>query len=529
MPEDAPAQLAENAAAFERLVAVVSGRVAAGRWDSAAAWTRVAAMFTWTNPHGALRDVRLDRTLDAAARATLPPGVATTRVAGAPRRVLHVLTEGHHVGGGHVPMALRWVESDEDSLHRVAFTRPGFESPILTAAVEQRGGTALVLGQRSLIERARTLRAAAEASDVVVCHTYPDDPVPAVAFGGGYNGAPVVMVNLCDHVFWLGVGNVSVVMNLREIGAETTITARGYPSANMMVVPTPLPGVARGLDREAAKRRLGIDPSRVVLVTLARGVKYAPAPWHPGFIEVVAPVLRELPHLTVLAVGADPAETAWSAVQQELPGRVLVPGPQRDPSPYLDAADVYLDSFPFGSVTSMLEAATRDVPILASRAYPGLSRLISSMGPLDDLVVPAADTAAYCAELRRLVAEPARRAALGAATGAAVRARHGADAWRAHLDVLYAQAERNEPVLTRAAPDCAGGEHLDYGELLLGIEARSPLLTTIMFSSEGFDKVDRLSSLIRTTAVRSVQRLRGRDAGAGAAMGGLLIPQRVIG
>lgn len=529
MPDDADAQVAENAATFERLVTVVSRRVAAGRWDSAATWARVAAMFAWTNPHDALRDVRLDRALDAVALATLPPVAARPRAPGAPRRVLHVLTEGHHVGGGHVPMALRWVESDEASRHRVAFTRPRCESPVLTAAVERRGGASLVLGQRLLVERARALRAAAGAADVVVCHTYPDDPVPAIAFGGGYDGAPVVMVNLADHVFWLGVGNVAVVMNLRRIGAESTISARGYPAANMAVVPTPLPGVERGLEREAAKRRLGIDPEQVVLVTLARGVKYAPAPWHAGFVEVVAPALRELPGATLVAVGPDPTDAAWAALRRELRGRVVVPGPQPDPSVYLDAADVYLDSFPFGSVTSMLEAATRDVPVLASRAYPGLSRLMSSMGPLDELVVPAPDTSAYHAELRRLVAEPTTRGAVGAATGAAVRARHGAGAWREHLAAVYAQAEGAEPAVTRTSPTLPADELAEYGALLLGIERQAPLLWTINASREGFDAVDQLSASVRTTAVRAVRRLTGRGAGAGAAIDGLLIPQRGIG
>jgi glycosyltransferase involved in cell wall biosynthesis len=528
MPDDARAQVAANAAAFERLVAVVERRVAARRWDSAAAWARVAAMFTWTNPHPALREARLDRALDAVADASLPPVAAQPRAAAVPRRVLHVLTEGHHVGGGHVPMALRWVDSDAESRHSVAFTRPRCESPALVAAIEARGGTAHVLEQRSLVERARGLRAVAATADVVVCHTYPDDPVPAIAFGGGYDGAPVVMVNLADHVFWVGVGNVAVVMNLRDIGAESTVAARGYPPENMASVPTPLPGVARGLDRAAAKRRLGIDPDQVVLVTLARGVKYARSHWHPGFVDVVGPALRELPGATLLAVGADPADPAWAALARELPDRVLVPGPQPDPSVHLDAADVYLDSFPFGSVTSMLEAATRDVPVLASRAYPGLSPLMSSIGPLDDVVVPAPDVSTYHAELRRLVGDPDLRAALGAATGAAVRARHGAAAWRDNLAAIYEQAEAVEPVRARTAPNYAGDELAEYAELLLGIEKRAPLLWTIMYTREGFDAIDQASSLVRTTAARAVQRVRG-GALAGAAMGGLLIPPRGIG
>lgn len=529
MSELAAAQVASNAAAFDRIVRVVSRRVAARRWDSAATWARIAAMFTWTNPHGLLRDVRLDRAMDAVADASLAPVGRPCRAPDAPRRVLHVLTEGHHVGGGHVPMALRWVASDEASRHSVAFTRPGCESPILSAAIEQRGGKVIVLEHRSLLHRARRLRHAAGQSDVVVCHTYPDDPVPAIAFGGNYDGPPVVMVNLADHVFWLGVGNVAVILNLRQIGADATVTTRGYPAENMMTVPTPLPGVARGLDRVTAKRRLGIDPSQVVLVTLARSIKYAAAPWHPGFVDVVAPVLMQRPEATLVAVGADPAEEGWMSLQRQLPNRVLVPGPQPDPAPYLDAADIYLDSFPFGSVTSMLEAATRDVPVLASRAYHGLATLISSIGPLDDVVISAPDVHAYHAQLGRLLTDSGLRASTGARTGAAVRERHGEAAWRAHLADVYAQADSAQPVLVRPRAVGSPEELAAYGELLLGIEVHAPLLWTIMFSRAGFDAADRISALARTTAVRAVNRATRRGVGTGAAMGSMLIPRRVLG
>ena len=79
------------------------------------------------------------------------------------------------------------------------------------------------------------------------------------------------------------------------------------------MVPTPLPDIARRLPSEAAKRQLGIDPSQVVLLTLARSVKYPPAPWHPGFVEVVGPAIRESPQATLLAVGPDPTDGPWAS------------------------------------------------------------------------------------------------------------------------------------------------------------------------------------------------------------------------
>ncbi|HWK26125.1 MAG TPA: glycosyltransferase [Solirubrobacter sp.] len=515
--------LQANARAFERLVDVTRRRLARGRLDSAAAWTRVTASFATTNPHGALRDVRLDRTLDQIARQALP--AVSPRVAGDRREVLHVLSEGHLIGG-HVRMALRWVEADVDSRSHVVVTRPGYASLELAAMVRKLGGTATELPERLLVARARSLRAAAASVDVVICHTHGEDPVPAMAFGGDYAGAPVVMVNHADHVFWLGVGNVSAVINLRDAALEAAADARGYPRDHLVVVPTPLPGVSRGSGRAGAKAQLGLDGDRVVLVTLARPVKYAPAPWHPGFVDVLAPLLRDNPAATLVAVGADPADPAWAALTRELPGRVVLPGERPDPSVYLDAADIYLDSFPFGSTTSLLEAATRDVPVLASRAYTGMSRLMSSTCPLDDVIVGGVDPDDYGVKLAALLEDTQLRERVGRATGAAVRTRHGADAWRANLAAIYERAEHGERVTRRDAPTSDTADLAAYAELLMGIESRTPLLWTIDFSRQAFDRADRLSARARTLAVRGVQKVTRAGAGHGATAGTFLIPSR---
>jgi hypothetical protein len=332
------------------------------------------------------------------------------------------------------------------------------------------------------------------------------------------------MVNHADHVFWLGVGNLSVVLSLRAIGAEVSVTARGYPVANVLVAPTPLPQVGRRLDRVAAKQVLGIDPGQVLLLTLARGLKYAPAPWHPGFVEVVGDVIRQCPRATLLAVGPDPTEEPWADLVRDGSGRVIVPGLRSDPSPYLDAADVYLDSFPFASITSMLEAATRDLPVLTSRRHVGTTRLMSCAGPLDDVVIGAADTATYRRRLRGLIADDALRSRAGTETGAATRIRHGRAAWRSCLRSVYDQAQVVTPVRERLEPDYDRGDLLAYAEALRGIEVQAPLLWTIGFSRKGFDAPDRASSLFRTWCVRASQRIRRSGPGRGPTASSVLIP-----
>lgn len=521
-PGSAAAQVEANARVFARLVGVVRGRVASGRLDSAAAWARVAAAFATTNPCGALCDVGLEELLDEISRAALPPVARAPRPVEGGRRVLHVVSEANHLGG-HVRMMLRWIESDAASVPSAVVTRPGCGSPELAEAVARRGGSSTELDSGSLVDRARRLRASAAAADFVICHIHPDDPVPAIAFGGGHAGAPVVMVNQADHLFWLGPGNLSLLMSLRAPGAEAATTARGYPAENQLVVPTPLPGVHRAAKRAAARRALGLPESGPLALTLARPVKFAACPWHPGFVEVVGPALAATPQLVLAAVGPDPGDPAWRGLADRLPGRVLLPGLSPDPAPYLDAADIYLDSFPFASVTSMLEAAARQTPILASRMHRGMQGLIGSAGPLDGVALEAPDAGSYHAQLARLATDPDLRERAGRDAGELFQRHHGDAAWAASLERIYAGAAATPP-LDRRLPSADPGELRAYAEALLGIEARTPLLWAIGFSREGFDRADRLSASLRSLAVRAAQKLSGVGPGTGPSAASYLIP-----
>ena len=177
---------------------------------------------------------------------------------------------------------------------------------------------------------------------------------------------------------------LGVLLNLREVGANVSMTARGYPSDSVIVAATPLPEVGRCRDRKTAKQLLGIDPEQVVLLTLARACKYSPAPWHSGFVEVVGPAIQQCRRATLLAVGPGDDGDDWMELQRSAPTRVIVPGPHPEPWLYLDAADIYLDWFPFGFLTSSTletedqrssrcssSASQRRRALLCSLAAPG--------------------------------------------------------------------------------------------------------------------------------------------------------------
>src|SRR6476469_7688251 len=114
--------VAVNSTTAGRLTDVVERRLMQGRDDSVLAWAQVTATFETNNPTGNLRNVRVERALDAVARRALPSAGCGHPVSD-PETVLHVLSEAHLIGG-HVRMALRWAGIDRRQ-SRFVITRPG--------------------------------------------------------------------------------------------------------------------------------------------------------------------------------------------------------------------------------------------------------------------------------------------------------------------------------------------------------------------------------------------------------------------
>jgi hypothetical protein len=511
-----------NAVVAGRLTDIVERRLTAGRDESVLAWARVVAAFEITNPTGHLRNARVETALDVVARRALRDA-GDRRHLTDPRTVLHVLSESHMIGG-HVRMAGRWASLDRRQ-SRFVITRPGCDGAALRRVAAEQGAGVDVLTGPSLLGRAAQLRGLAADADVVVCHTHGDDPVPSVAFGGDYSGAPVVMVNHADHLFWLGTGNISTIAQLRRTGADATDLARGFHRPSFMPLPIPMEVVTRRCDRRAAKEALGLDPSRVVALTLARPTKYARSDFHPGFLEVVEPVFAESDAM-LLAVGPSMDDPEWAAAADRLGDKARVLGLQPDPNPYLDAADVYLDSFPFCSNTSILEAAARGLPIVTSRQHSGLQRLHGSEGVLDGALIGPTTMPEYREVLAELLVDPIERNRSGQLAFDTMRAEHSPDAWRAQLEDVYRHAMVADPVCERIQPYGAIDQELrEYAVVLQGIESANPLMWTLKTTLEAFDRADRVSLQGRMFAARALLRAR-RLVPVGADLAWLMLPSR---
>lgn len=434
---------------FNRLVDPIEPLVAAGRFAEAVAAAQVAANYAVFWHPGVFASQRLERAIAAIGAAALPfpvsapaPAPASDRPAGdAPLRVLHVATQVGEIGG-HVRMMWRWISHDRANRHSVALTRQTDRVPALLAAAVAASGGAIDCANGRIggpLGWARALQRRLAEADLVVLHVHNQDVLPFLALAGMARRPKVVLLNHADHVFWLGAEFADLVVSTRLSGDALARDRRGIAAERSVTLPLCLQPVARASTRAEARRALGLPDDALVLLTIARAVKFRRL-GQADFPDALAPLLEADPRLHLVVVGPGGA-VDWSRAEARAPGRIHAFPETPETATFYEAADIYLDSFPFPSNTSLLEAGLRGVPLVTRNPFgPGCEIMGADSIGLDEVMIRTADAAALRAAIAALVADPARRAAIGARTQANIEAANSGAAWSAALAEVHARA-----------------------------------------------------------------------------------------
>src|SRR5262249_49956031 len=116
--------------------------------------------------------------------------------------------------------------------------------------------------------------------------------------------------------------------------------------------------------------------------------------------------------------------------------RIHFVGSVDDPTPYLQAADLYLESFPFGSQTALLEAALAALPIVRA-CSSGFPLLAASDDTLDELLPIPQEPDEYVSMANDLLQDSERRQDLGRECRSRVVQSHVGEGWRERVYQLY--------------------------------------------------------------------------------------------
>jgi len=349
-------------------------------------------------------------------------------------------------------MVWRWMGVDRERRHSVAVTRQvGRPVPAeLVAAAEATGGEVTVLSDKpgTLLTWARDLHDIAACNDIVVLHVDPEDVIPAVAFADRSGLPPVLYLNHADHLFWLGVGFADLVVNLRRSGHQLSPERRGVTQERNAFIPIALGERPRTLSRADAKALLGLPPDTVLLSTIARAVKFEyRSDTGDSYVDAVLPVVNEFDNVRLVVVGPV-QEGDFQRGHDASGGRITALGERTDNDVLCQAVDVFIDSYPQMSPTSLLEAGSYGVPLIALCPQVDVAAILSADAPgIDEGLIRARSVGEFRDRLKELILDPELRAQLGDRTKADIDRLHMGAGWKHQLEQLYQRAVTTPPLL----------------------------------------------------------------------------------
>lgn len=455
--EEGIRQIPQNFEVFRTLLAQAKDFAERGKYDAAAVYGEMAAFYAVWRHCGLFASPELEQFLIDIGKKVIPTDSYSKNsnpLPGKVKNILHVATAVQAIGG-HSKMMWRWIQQDSECCHSLVLTRqPRKGIPkILREAVKNSGGKLYILNETigSIISWAKRLRSIAAEADLVVLHIHNYDVIPIIAFANKEQSTPVILLDHADHVFWMGASISDVVANLRESGMHLAQKHRGIEAERNVLLPTILEPIHRLLNRIEAKQKLGLPKDSVILLSIARAIKYKTI-GGISYADAHIELLKKYEKATLLVVGAGKRED-WAAAIEQTQGRIIVHPEREDTATFYQAADIYVDSFPFISTTSLLEAGSYGLPLVSRFPYSDESSIFGAEMPgLTSNLIVARNLEEYTSFLSRLVEDEEFRLSQGEATRKKIVEMHWGSNWQQYLESLYVRAITLPPVETRLAP-----------------------------------------------------------------------------
>jgi glycosyltransferase involved in cell wall biosynthesis len=333
-----------------------------------------------TRQNRTLTSIRLESALRHLAE-LLPPysNTITVNTIQNTESCLHVVNEVRPAGG-ITSMLTRWIPYDaENRIHNLAILNNESSVPEeLNRVISNCNGEIFTSPQNcSDIIKATWLRTLAKNLSVqyVILHIGPTDVISGVAFGISDN-PKVILVNNTAHTFWTCASIADLILNVRgsELEKLWTMKYRGAARCSALPIPVPMP---KGLpycdtsympEKQAAKKKLNLPENSIVLLTVGTHFKFMKTE-NLDFVKTCEHILKLYPNTYLLAVGFE-ADKRWHEASIRLLSRIRVLGalPQYKLAEVHKAADIYIEGFPFGTTTSLLEAGVKGIPVVLAPA-----------------------------------------------------------------------------------------------------------------------------------------------------------------
>ena len=308
--------------------------------------------------------------------------------------ILHVMTEAYDTGG-HSRVVENWIKAAPQK-HSIVVNNSFSQLPnFLIDAVELKDGKIILNTATGLVEKAKFLATTASQYKYIVLHHHPHDILPLLAFGTHKFSRPIFFYNHADHVWGCGYSVSDRIIELSQQGIQHSIKYRGIPNERSFLgsIPIALP------DKSSWK----FNKTKKSIITMASSYKFKPID-NLSFQNFIDKILSEEADTHYCVIGVSSSDNTWTELLVKYPQRIHLMGVllKEEAHALIQECSLYLDSFPLGSGTSLIEALSLGIPVL-SYASP-IQHMDSykqySYGNLDELFHEAITILNYSNEER---------------------------------------------------------------------------------------------------------------------------------
>eukprot|EP01041_Mallomonas_annulata_P011900 gene11900-24931_t len=357
-------------------------------------------------------------------------------------RILQVATELYSIGG-HTRVLLSFAQFLDSRSHELFLTRNNTIPPMVN---EMYNSSKIFMCEFQNLSCARQLRSIAMSFDLIIMHVHMNDVIPTIAFGYGYNGPPVVLFDHADHLPWSGSSVIHARLVYRHAALRLS-AARGLELSRNILIPLPAGDPYRqSVSKEESRKALRFKPEQIVLLTMSSSYKFNP--FTTTFLQILVEILKDNSNVVLVSVDAPKRWKSYLKKNNVDSSQYILPiyAAGKLAIMYHAAADIHLDSFPFSSITSMLESILDGGVAISFCPWTSLSKLIlcaetADYGNIIDNTMPnpvltCRTRDAYKNALSTLVQRPELLRSLQNLTTHSMR-RHTGQGWATAMEAVF--------------------------------------------------------------------------------------------
>lgn len=270
--------------------------------------------------------------------------------------------------GGHTRCILNFIDNLPNYQHTVILTRQNKSIPdnIFESFKEKNVVVVILDTKKSILEKSSKLISQVDSicPSKVYLFQHPDDLVPLIAFGKNKTHE-IVQYNHADHVYSLGTNYFTKVMEFRNSGAM--ISHFGKLISNLLIQVLPIQNIYEIPNISIAKTKLGFDSTKRIVGTLTNFGKAQSFNGMPTLVNIITEISAKYIDFNFVIIGL--TEQEFSSIAGEtipIPKNVFCLGIVKNPEPYYETFDFFLEPFPIGSGLGILEACKHGaIPIFA--------------------------------------------------------------------------------------------------------------------------------------------------------------------